>query len=496
LSKAAFIMFFNSYGFIFLFMPIVVFGFLLITRHIGHSWAVALLVGASLLFYTSLDGRNVLVLITAAAVNFTAARAIDHWRAADRRVAHGIMWLGITLDVTLFVWAKYLLPSLQPAADAAIMLGISFFTVQQIIYLVNTYDQDSGRPSFSEYLLFVTFFPYVIAGPVVRKDEVLEQLKSFSVVRAQNMFIPSLMLFSMGLFKKVVLADSIGPQVDQVFDAAVSGLALRSFDAWSGALLCTLQLYFDFSGYSDMAAGLAGLFGIRLPRNFHSPHKARSIMEFWQRWHMSMTRFFTEFIYLPLAVSFMRVVVRRRIRGFPQIVLSLAVPMAVTFLMAGIWHGAGANFVAFGLMMAGALAINHAWQKLKPWQLPGVLGWSLTMAVVVTGMVLDRADDFDAAVLVLRSMVGLSGSGAPLLDVSTAVAWIAILGAIVLVAPNTHEILAKVPVVLDGSWEAVAPWWRDLDRFREKWGPVLASLAFGTSILSLTKATEFLYYRF
>jgi alginate O-acetyltransferase complex protein AlgI len=219
-----------------------------------------------------------------------------------------------------------------------------------------------------------------------------------------------LTLFSLGLFKKVVFADNIGVYVDQVFNAAAHGGALSSFDAWSGALLYTLQIYFDCSGYSDMAAGLAGIFGISLPRNFHSPLKAQSIMDFWRRWHMSMTRFFTEFVYLPLAVKMMRIVVRRRIRGPARFVLTLLVPMVVTFLLIGIWHGAGSNFLIFGLMMGLALSINHAWIKLDLPVLPKGIGWLITMAVVVTGMIFDRALNLNVAAVVLQSMVGLGDS--------------------------------------------------------------------------------------
>jgi len=488
-------MFFNTYEFIFLFLPAVLVGFLFIATRIGHSWAVGWLTVASLLFYASLDGANVFVLIASAIVNFAVARSIDRYRHASRAMAAAMMWVGIALNVSLFVFIKYLRPWAQPGGDAAIVLGISFFTVQQIIYLVNAYDQDSGRPSIGQYLLFTTFFPYVVAGPIVRRDEVLHQMKALSARSVGKVFVPSVMLFSMGLFKKVVLADSIAPAVDQVFNAAYSGLELRAFDAWSGALLCTLQLYFDFSGYSDMAAGLAGLFGIHLPRNFHSPYKARSIMAFWQRWHMSMTRFLTDFIYLPLALVFMRLIVRRRFRGLPQIALGMVVPLAVTFLVAGMWHGGGENFVAFALMMALALGANYAWQKLQLWSPPGILCWALTMAVVIPGMILNRADNLDTALRVLQSMLGLSGGGAGLLDVQSALAWTGILGAIVLMAPNTHEILAKVPVVLEGPWE-VAPLRRDLARLQEKWTPLLAAVAFGASVVSLTKATEFLYYRF
>jgi D-alanyl-lipoteichoic acid acyltransferase DltB (MBOAT superfamily) len=312
------------------------------------------------------------------------------------------------------------------------------------------------------------------------------------------MFLPAMMLFSIGLFKKVVFADSIAPDVDRVFNAALSGLVPSSFDAWGGALLYTLQLYFDFSGYSDMAAGLAGLFGVRLPRNFHSPYKSQSIMGFWQRWHMSMTRFFTEFIYLPLALTLTRLVIKRRIRGSAQVVLRLGIPMAMTFLAAGIWHGAGTNFIVFAMMMALAMAVNHAWRKLELQPLPGWLGWGLTMAVVVTGMVLDRAANLDTAVRILGSMVGLSGTvtAGPLLAVPETLVWIGLLGSIVLIMPNTHELLAKTPIVLEESWEAVAPWKQQVVRLHERWRPILTSVTLGISVLSITKAAQFLYYRF
>jgi len=293
------------------------------------------------------------------------------------------MWAGICFNIGFLIWFKYADYLLGYGPTAAIPLGISFFTIQQIAYLVSTFNDDEVTPTFSQYLLFVSFFPYVIAGPIVTKGEVIQQLREMSEHRAIRMLMPALTLFAIGLFKKVVFADNIGEYVDLVYAAATNGKPLSTADAWSAAMLYTLQIYFDFSGYSDMAAGLAGMFGLRLPRNFHSPLKACSIMEFWRRWHMSATRFFTNHFYLPLVMKFMRLAVRWQLSGANRFLFTVLLPMLVTFFLIGIWHGAGMTAVVFGLMMGVAISINHIWIKLSLPALPRWCAWLITSFVVV-----------------------------------------------------------------------------------------------------------------
>jgi alginate O-acetyltransferase complex protein AlgI len=292
-----------------------------------------------------------------------------------------------------------------------------------------------------------------------------------------------------------VLADSVSPYVATVFSAANEGAALSTADAWCGALLYPLQLYFDFSGYSDMAAGVAALFGIRLPRNFHSPYKATSIMEFWRRWHMTVTKFFTTFVYVQLVMKLMRFAIRHRIGGVPRFALTVLVPMIATFLLIGVWHGTGANFLAFGLLMGVALSINHVWVKFEYPALPMGAGWLLTMLVVIGGMIFDRSADMAAAASVLQSMIG-AGGGVVLLDMSAVGLWLLGLGALALFAPNTHEIMTNHRVVLEEAWDDTSAL-----RGRFRWSPgstglAVSSALFCISVVFIPRAADFIYYRF
>ena len=488
-------MFFNTHEFVFFFLPVTYGGFLLLRNAVGHLAAQGWLIAASLIFYWSLDGDHVIVLAISIVATYGLSYLIVRWRGTADRWAFAALCAGVLSHILALGYFKYAGAWLNSGTPIAVPLGISFFSIQQVAYLISTYNEDHHHPPLAAYALFAGFFPYVVAGPILTKKDVLRQCEQPSPPLAE-LALPAMTLFSLGLFKKTAIADNIAPFVDRIFQVADHGEALSVFDAWSGALLYTLQIYFDFSGYSDMAAGLAGLFGIRIARNFHSPYQACSIMEFWRRWHMSMTRFFTNFVYLPLAVAAMRLIVRRRIRGPAQVLLMQIGPLVATFLLVGVWHGAGSNFLAFGLMMGVALTVNHAWRRSGLPLPPRIGGWLLTMTVVVTGMVLDRAADLDAAATVLRSMAGLGGTDLVLLEQATVVPWLIGLGAIVLLAPNTHEIMARHPVVLDEAWEPGPRWWRWLKWSYRDWGVVYASLVFCIALLSISKAANFIYYQF
>jgi alginate O-acetyltransferase complex protein AlgI len=489
-------MFFASYEFIFLFLPVALAGFFLLQQQKLAAAASCWLILVSLFFYWSLDERHVMQLVVSVIANYAIALGIQRYRSSGGRTAARLMWGGIAFNIGFLCWFKYGAFWLGDSAGVSIPLGLSFFAIQQIAFLISTCNGNDKTPPFHKYMLFVSFFPYVIAGPIVTKEEMFSQMDDMSVPRMRKMMLPALTLFALGLFKKVAFADNIGVYVDQVFDAAGHGTILSTADAWSAASLYTLQLYFDFSGYSDMAAGLAAMFGLQLPRNFHSPLKAHSIMEFWRRWHMSATRFFTNYLYLPLVLKIMRMVVPLRLTGVPQFLITVLIPMLLTFLLIGIWHGAGMTAVVFGLMMGGAIAVNHTWTKLGLPALPKWLGWMLTMLVVIVGMVFSRADDMAMADGILKAMTGMTAGAAPLLDIPAAVAWLAALGAIALFTPNTHEIMDNFPVVIKETWSAMPKW---QERF--KWqhgatGAAFASLVLCASAVLIPKAAQFIYYRF
>lgn len=490
-------MFFTSYTFVFLFVPLAWAGFALLLHQGRQGLATGWLVAMSLWLYASLDARHLPQLVGSVLVNYAVIVAMARAQASRPRLARALLMGGVAFNIGLLAWLKYAGLLWGDGTAVAIPLGISFYTLQQIGFLIASFHaRREGPPGAARYALFVGFFPYVIAGPVVTRQEMLGQFAQLSLARARAMALPSLTLFSLGLFKKVGIADTLGVHVDAVFLAAGNGAALSAADAWGAALLYTLQIYFDFSGYSDMAAGLAGLFGLQLPRNFHSPFKARSIMEFWRRWHMSATRFFTNHVYLPLVLTAMRRAVKWRLGGATRYGLTVLLPMLVTFMLIGLWHGAGVTAVVFGLMMGAAISLNHLWVQRQGPRLPALLGWGLTMAVVVCGMVFSRSDTMSMAHTVFVAMAGVSAGGSALLDPVTTVGWVLFLGAACLLAPNTHEIMDADPVVLPETW-SVMPAWQQRFAWRQgHLGALFASAAFCTAAVLIPKASQFIYYRF
>lgn len=484
-------MFFTSYEFVFLFMPLAWAGFALLLSQGRKAGAVGWLLAMSMWLYASLDARHLPVLVASVLINHLLAVGMTRTQPGSARA---LLWAGVTFNIGLLAWMKYAGEWL--GHPASIPLGISFYTLQQIGFLLASHQSRSEAPvGLLRYGLFVGFFPYVIAGPVVTRQEMLGQFEQLSLARARAMWLPALTLFSMGLFKKVAIADSLGVSVDQVYQAAAHGTALSAGDAWGAALLYTLQIYFDFSGYSDMAAGLAGLFGVQLPRNFHSPFKARSIMEFWRRWHMSATRFFTHHVYMPLVLVAMRRAVKWRLAGVARYAVTVLLPMLVTFLLIGLWHGAGVTAVVFGLMMGAAISVNHLWVQ-RGWRAPPpALGWGMTLLIVVCGMVFSRSDTMQIAGVLFTGMCGFS-SGSALLEPATVLATVTLLGAVCLLAPNTHEILDAHPVVLPESWSLMPSWQQRFAWRAGHLGTLFAFTLFCVAAVLIPKASQFIYYRF
>jgi alginate O-acetyltransferase complex protein AlgI len=416
-------------------------------------------------------------------------------------------------------------------------LGISFITFQKIAFLI---DVQAGRvASFSlqDYCLFVLFFPQLIAGPIVHYREMMPQFHRASCRFDRENIAVALTLFFFGLFKKVFLADNIAPLVTPIYEhaAAAGGTALLA--SWIAAIGFTLQIYFDFSGYSDMALGLARFFGIRLPPNFDSPLRASSIIDFWLRWHMTLTRFLTAYIYNPLLVALTR---RRMKRGRPgfggrnttvgAFVSLLMFPTIATMLVSGLWHGAGYLFVLWGLLHGLYLTVNHGWRLLGRRFWPAkphapvfkFVGWSLTFVAVVFAMVFFRSSSLGAALDLVRGMVGLNGTTpvlaidertgplfgwlsdiAPIFDLSSpehftllAICWIALCALIALASPNTLDILARYEPALGVDARR-----RRAGALAVEWRPSLTwaigvSLIAVIGIVSLGAESEFLYWQF
>ena len=423
-------MLFNSKEFIAWFLPITVIGFFLLGTRRFERAAVAWLILASLFYYAWWRTEYVALLMFSIAFNYWVGLRLS------ANAKRALLASAIAVNLLLLGYYKYSLFFVENINAlfgtsfwmAAILLpiGISFFTFQQIAYLVDAYDGVAKEQNFLNYCLFVTFFPQLIAGPIVHHKEMLPQLRRAETFRPHldNLCV-GLTIFAIGLFKKVGLADNVAIYADQVFDAAATGGSVGFLEAWGGALAFTLQIYFDFSGYSDMAIGLARLFGIRLPINFDSPLKAASIIDFWARWHMTLTRFLTSYVYNPITLALTRrrmaagKPVLRRGAVKPEVFLALiAFPTLTTMFLSGLWHGAGYQFVVWGLLHGLYLTINHAWRMLchtagltksalgPPLRPVGVI---LTFTAVVFSLVYFRADSVSHANVLIGAMFGQNG---------------------------------------------------------------------------------------
>lgn len=491
-------MFFTSYEFIFVLLPVMLAGFFILQKAGWNNLSQVWLAMCSLVFYASLDLQHLPHLLVIIAVNYGLSWAICRQRSSNKSLAHGLMWLGVSINILMLLALKYLVFWVSTSQDVAIPLGISFYTILQIAYLVAVFNDEEMKtpPMFHRYLLFVAFFPYVVAGPVVNKSEVWDQFEKMSADKAKQMLLPGLTLFAIGLFKKIVFADNLGMHVDAVYMVAEQGSALSMQDAWSASAMYALQIYFDFSAYSDMATGLAGMFGIQLARNFHSPLKADSLMEFWRRWHMSATRFFTNHFYLPLVMKFMRAAVKWRLSGTSRFLFTVLIPMLITFFLIGVWHGAGWTAALFGVVMGVAISINHIWIKFNLPKLPVGTGWLLTMLVVIVSMVLSRSETMDIANKFYFAMVGFGDQSKAILDMPTVCSWLVAVWLLVKFAPNSNEIMEQHPLVLPENWPAMPTWQQ---RFQWRYGTMgiaVTAVLLCISIVLIPKAAQFIYYRF
>jgi D-alanyl-lipoteichoic acid acyltransferase DltB (MBOAT superfamily) len=410
---------FNSYEFIFLFLPIAIVGFFVLGALGKGQLAIPWLVAASLFYYGWWNISYVALIICSIAFNYLLGLGLTRRTTGIFPVRMALV-LGIAANLGVlgyFKYANFLVDNFNSISGAGIELApillpiaISFFTFQQIAYLVDAYRGQAEEYGFLRYCLFVTFFPQLIAGPIVHHSEMLPQFARSGLLRlkADNLAVGATIFF-FGLFKKVAIADVVGDYATPVFVAAQTDAAISFVEGWAAALSYSFQIYFDFSGYSDMAIGLALIFGIRLPINFNSPYKAASIIDFWRRWHMTLSRFLLNYLYIPLGGN----------RKGPAMRYC---NLAATMLLGGLWHGAGWTFVAWGGLHGGYLVINHGWRSLRGQMGSKLnqpsLGWStvsriITFLAVLVAWVFFRADSFGAALNILEAMAGLNGVSLP-----------------------------------------------------------------------------------
>lgn len=518
-------MFFNSYLFIFLFLPVTLVTYYLISKFKRPRIAIVWLIAISLLFYGWYNSAYVALISCSILFNYLLGEILTKHKKDNQRKL--VMILGITINILILGYFKYANFFVDNASalfhsdfhlnTIILPLAVSFFTLQQIAYLIDIYRSEVVKHSFIHYCLFITFFPKLISGPIVRFNEMMPQVMKDHMphLTVENIVIGFTVLF-LGLFKKVILADSIGACATPVFDAAAGGVAVSFFNSWIGALSYTFQLYFDFSGYCDMAIGIGLMFGIRLPLNFYSPYKATSIIDFWRRWHMTLSRFLRDYLYIPLGGNR---------KGLPRQMINLLMVMAI----AGFWHGAGLTFIVWGILHGLYLVINHGWRQLR-WRLGysserttrlgTMLSVLVTFLAVTVAWVFFRADSIGAAMGILKGMVGVNGfvlpSGyqealgplghllgqigitfAPLPAFSyMAVLLILVSFVICWFLPNVQEYMSNYKPALDSFREEATK-----HRCWLRWEPSLLAGA-GMSgiivlaILGLNQVSKFLYFQF
>lgn len=521
-------MLFNSFEFIFFFLPLCLFTFLAVASKFGKEPAILSLVIFSLFFYSWWNPIYLPLLLFSMVFNFAVGKQLG------KKGSKPILITGLIVNLGFLAYFKYFnffIDNLNNIAGTGfeveaifLPLAISFFTFQQIAYLVDSYKGITREYNFLHYSLFVSFFPQLIAGPIVHHAEMLPQFEDKDRYRFNSTnLVVGLSIFAIGFFKKTVIADSAALYASPVFALADGGEQLDFFTAWGGALAYTFQLYFDFSGYSDMALGLARIFGIVLPLNFYSPYKAANIAEFWRRWHMTLSRFLRDYVYIPLGGNR-----KGSMRRYTN--------LSATMLLGGLWHGAGWNFVIWGALHGLYLAMHQVWLKLlsvvglSPGQnrLYKLFSWLLTFLLVVVGWVFFRATTFEGAIVMLQGMLGFNGIELPsgivsrlgltnetldMLGIGVNLrsgsnfiftwAWIMILFPVALVFPNTQDIFTSVKASLSQLKfdKTSALWPLHFMVLRMVWKPtagwaVICAIALSLGLMTLMQVSEFLYFQF
>jgi len=398
-------MLFNSYEFIFLFLPVTFFVYFWLNKKRLTQASKAWLVFASLFFYSWWNIIYLPLILGSILFNFAVGSTISKMNIVQKkRISPKVMLaFGIVSNILLLGYFKYmdffiantnmLIGTQWDLMHIILPLGISFFTFTQIAYLVDAYRNEVKEMDYLNYTLFVTFFPHLLAGPILHHKEMMPQFDSIKskAINYRNI-AAGLFLFSIGLFKKVVIADTFAQWANAGFETTQ---ALNLIEAWATSLSYTFQLYFDFSGYTDMALGVALMFNIRLPINFNSPYKARNIQDFWRRWHITLSRFLRDYIYIPLG-------------GNRNGEFKTYANLFTVFLVGGLWHGASWMFIIWGALHGTAIVLHRAWQQMGL-KMNSILAWFITFNFINITWIFFRAKDWDAAKNILSAMSGING---------------------------------------------------------------------------------------
>jgi alginate O-acetyltransferase complex protein AlgI len=481
-------MLFNSYVFIFGYLPVTLVGFFLLAQS-SHRLAALWLAAASLFFYGWWNPEFVLLLMTSITANYSFGYTIGHSRVKSERIAKIVLATSVVVNLGVLAYFKYanffianvsqLTGMEMTLMNVVLPLGISFFTFTQIAFLVDVYRGIAREYNFIHYVLFVTYFPHLIAGPVLHHKQMMPQ---FSLAKSygfnwENISF-GLGMFSIGLAKKVLLADQFGVYANSVFSTVANGGSPSLVEAWIGTLAYTMQLYFDFSAYSDMAIGLSRMFNINLPLNFDSPYKAKNIIDFWRRWHMTLSAFLRDYLYVPLGGN--RKGASRRYAN-----------LMITMLLGGLWHGAEWTFVIWGGAHGLLLVCNHVWRwSVVRFALPALpcatgISRALTFIAVAVAWIPFRSSNIEACNEMILAIVGLSGAGAASFlttgfQLSELLVWFPLGLLICLFAPNSVEIMefsktSRAKGIIVGLWTGVL---------------------FSVSLLSFGRKSDFLYFQF
>ena len=538
-------MLFNSYTFLFVFLPLALGGFYLITAF-GPRVSALWLVLISFVFYGWWNPEYLLLFAASVGFNYLASELVVRLASRPKQQTVALS-LAIAANIGVLIYYKYMEACLRfllggavlhgPFADVVLPLGISFFTFTQIGYLIDKKDGLVKEGGLLNYVLFVSFFPHLIAGPILHNREIMPQLVQPRTYRfsAEN-FSVGLAIFAFGLVKKTLFADTmIGPVAAGFGHAQTASFTT----AWIAALSYALQIYFDFSGYSDMAIGLARMFNIRFPMNFNSPYKAASIIELWQRWHMTLSRYLALYVYNPLALAITRrrqsldLGIGRAAQATPGgFATMVVVPTVLTMSLAGLWHGAGLQYLVFGLIHGFYLCVNHALRILRPHRVAGAEESPLTHRIKVFGtfmaalfaLVFFRSSSVGAAVQILEGMIGLHGfsrlilpgvilshlgafghmllargilqSASPIvvMDQVSGLVWLSLLFMVVWCFPNTQQIMHRFEPTLGriqpGPFSRALSWRPNL-----VWAAAVGAML-SLGVLSLSGTSEFLYFQF
>ena len=457
-------MLFNSFAFLLAFLPLA------LALHWGAerfapSLRLPVLVVLSFAFYGYWDWRFLPLLALSIGLNWLIAEAFQKTRSSV------LITLAIIMNLAVLAVFKYfnffadlagMIPGLPaPKFDIALPLGISFFTFHHIMYLTDLRRGQAPRYDLVRYALYIAFFPQVLAGPLVRWREIMHQFdeRPYQRADAAERIARGLMLLIFGLAKKVLIGDPLSEYANPVFAAAAAGKVISLAEAWQATLAFTFQIYFDFSGYTDMALGLALLFGVVLPQNFEAPYRSLSIQDFWRRWHMTLSRFLRDYLYIPLGGSR---------SGLPTQIWALFATMA----LGGLWHGAGLTFVAWGVAHGLALIAALFWRRANL-PMPAALGWLLTFLFVALCWVLFRATNFQAALAIYKGLFGFGPIG-------TGFKWRALLpaAAFAIIGPTARNLVHKLPPA--------------------RWLAILCGLLFVIILLKIGEDAnyEFIYFQF